>query len=92
MRSIIRRAALTAVACVALGAAAAQAGSQVGIVLGPPVPYSFPSPEYIPAPLPPPTASMPGMAVPPAPAAQLPPVVLYAPAPVAVPLASSGRR
>jgi hypothetical protein len=93
MRLMIWTAALVAAAGVALGVAPAQAGSPVGIVPGPVVPYEFPSPEYIPAAPPPPAASMPGVPAPPPVAAPLPPLVLYAAPPIALPLAMpSGRR
>jgi len=89
MRSMItmRPLALAVAAGLALGAAAAHAGSPVAIVPGPLVPYQFPAPEYIPA-APPPAAGASGAAV----APPLPPLVLYAAPPIALPLAPPSRR
>ncbi|HET7593811.1 MAG TPA: hypothetical protein VFK49_00090 [Stellaceae bacterium] len=85
MRSITWTTALVGAAGLALGAAAAQAGGPpLALTVGAPVPYSFPSPSYIPTPVAP-VQTTPG-ATAPAPVAPLPPVVLYAAPPRVVPV------
>lgn len=82
---------ILAAAFMALGAAAAQAGGPpVALFPGPLVANSFPSPEYIPAPVAP-TQTTPGApAI--APVAPLPPVVIYSAPPIAIPLPQGGKR
>jgi hypothetical protein len=82
MRTIGWKAAVAGLAAMTLGAAAAQAGSQVSIAIGPPVPYFFPPPNTIPAPI----APLPGAPSTAPTVAPLPPLVLYAAPPVVVPV------
>ena len=85
MRIIGWRAALAGVAGLTLGAGVAQAGGQVGLAVGAPVPYVFPPPSAIPAPIAP-LPSAPGAPAPATTVAPLPPLVLYAAPPVVVPI------